>query len=99
MLLELQVSPSPTGDDTNRWAHVEAAIAVIAASGLAYEVGALGTVVQGPPDEVWAVARRAHEATLAAGATRVSSVIKIVETPGDELTIDGLAGPHRHPER
>jgi Asp-tRNA(Asn)/Glu-tRNA(Gln) amidotransferase A subunit family amidase len=48
---------------------VEAAIAVIKASGLRHEVGALGTTLEGEADEVWATLRAAHEAMIAAGAT------------------------------
>ena len=77
MLAEIQVSPRPAGTPENRYAHVDAAIAVIQSSGLTYEVHALGTVVEGSPDEVWALLRRVHEAALAAGATSTASVIKV----------------------
>ena len=43
LIAEIQVAPSPPGTADDPHAHVEAAIAVIAASGLPYEVGALGT--------------------------------------------------------
>ena len=69
MIAEIQVAPSPPGTDENPHAHVEAAIAVIEASGLRYEVGALGTTLEGDVDQVWATLRAAHEAMLAAGAT------------------------------
>lgn len=79
MIVELQVLPSPAGTADDRYAHVEAAIAVITGSGLPYEVGPLGTSLEGEPDEVWAVVRRAHEATLAAGAEGVVSIIKVAQ--------------------
>lgn len=95
MLMEIQVLPSPAGTADATYAHVDAAIAAIAASGLAYEVGALGTTVEGPPEAVWALARAAHEATIAAGADGVVSIVKLAETRGRELTMDALTAPHR----
>ena len=51
MIVELQCIPNPPGTPDRRYAHIEAAIAVIEASGLRYEVSALGTAVEGSPDE------------------------------------------------
>jgi uncharacterized protein YqgV (UPF0045/DUF77 family) len=84
MIVELQVLPTPSGTPEDRHAHVEAAIAVIQSSGLHQEVGPLGTSLEGPPDQVWDVLRRAHEATLAAGADRVISVVKLAQGTGDQ---------------
>ncbi|MCU1350828.1 MAG: hypothetical protein JWM05_37 [Acidimicrobiales bacterium] len=83
MIAEIQVLPTPAGTPDDRHAHVEAAIAVIQASGLHHEVGPLGTTLEGPPDEVWAVLRAAQEATLAVGAERVISVVKLAQGVGD----------------
>jgi uncharacterized protein YqgV (UPF0045/DUF77 family) len=99
MLVEIQVLPSPAGTPTDSYSHVDAAIAAIAASGVRYEVGALGTTIEGTPDELWPVLRAAHEATLGAGAVQVVTVIKVAEMSGggDRLTIDGLTAHHRTP--
>jgi uncharacterized protein (TIGR00106 family) len=77
MLAEIQVIPRPAGTGTDRYKHVDAAIAVIQASGLKHEVHGLGTVVEGPPDKVWALLQAVHQATLEAGAERTLSVIKV----------------------
>lgn len=95
MIAEIQVVPTPMGTAQDRWAHVDAAIAVIACSGLAYEVGPLGTNIEGDPDVVWAILRRAHEATLAHGATSVVTVIKVLQTGDDTTTLRELTDPHR----
>lgn len=97
MIAELQVVPSPTGTHDDKWAYVDAAIAVIVDSGLAYEVGSLGTTVEGPPEAVWAVIRRAHEATIGSGASGVISVVKLYETrdPADTATIADLTIAYR----
>jgi uncharacterized protein (TIGR00106 family) len=100
MISEIQVLPSPAGTADDRYAHVHAAIEVIQASGLHYEVGPLGTTVEGPADDVWALLRQVHEAGLAAGAASVVTVIKVAERAGAEdatLTMDGLTGNYRTP--
>jgi len=77
VIVEIQVAPSPPGTAENPHAHVEAAIAVIQASGLRYEVGALGTTLEGEADAVWDTLRAAHEAMLIAGANGGLSHVKI----------------------
>ena len=66
MLAQIQVSPRPSGTDDDRYAYVDAAIAVIQRSGLTYEVGAMGTTIEGTPDQLWPLLRAVHEATTAA---------------------------------
>ncbi|WP_448627923.1 thiamine-binding protein [Geodermatophilus sp. URMC 64] len=77
VIAEIQVAPSPPGTRDNPHAHVEAAIEVIAGSGLRYEVGALGTTLEGEADAVWDTLRAAHEAMLLAGANGGLSHVKI----------------------
>ena len=77
MIAEIQVAPSPAGTPDDPHAYVEAAVRVIQASGLRYEVGALGTTLEGDDGAVWATLRAAHEAMLAAGATSGLSHVKI----------------------
>src|SRR5690606_15974781 len=68
MIAEIQVAPRPADPTAVPYPHVDAAIAVIKASGLVSEVGAMGTTLEGTPDEIWSVLRAAHEAVLADGA-------------------------------
>jgi uncharacterized protein YqgV (UPF0045/DUF77 family) len=96
MIAEIQVLPSPAGTDEKRFAHVDAAIEVIVASGLAYEVGALGTTVEGPPDEVWPLLQAVHEACLAAGASSAVTIIKVADGAGESgLSVSDLTSPWR----
>lgn len=96
MIVEIQCIPSPTGDDTDRYANVHAAIEVISASGLAYEVGPLGTSIEGDPDKVWPLLRRIHEATMVNGATGCISVVKIAEQRrSDAPTMTSLTDRYR----
>jgi len=89
VIAEIQVAPSPPGTPEDPHGHVEAAIAVIQGSGLRYEVGALGTTLEGDDDAVWATLRAAHEAMLAAGATSGISHVKIA-------TVDRTIGSLTH---
>ena len=104
MIIEIQCLPNPPGTSTNRWAHVEAAIAIIEQSGLRYEVGPLGTSVEGEPDEIWPLLRRVHEATLgpsldgaSVGAHGVVSIIKVEQTRKreDDPSMHDLVGKFR----
>lgn len=95
MIAEIQCLPSPAGDEARPYAVIEAAIASIESSGLACEVGALGTTIEGPPDAVWAALRAAHEACFAAGAERVVTVIKIAQDAVGGPTIIGLTEKYR----
>ncbi len=80
MVAEIQVIPRPLGTAEDRYKHVDAAIAIIQASGLRYEVHALGTVIEGPPEKVWPLLQAVHQATLEAGAERTLSVIKLASS-------------------
>lgn len=77
VIAEIQVIPRPVGTASDRYKHVDAAIAVIQASGLRYEVHALGTVIEGPAEKIWPLLQAIHQATLEAGAERTMSVIKV----------------------
>ena len=92
IIAEIQVAPSPPGTPDDPHAFVEAAIAVIKASGLRSEVGALGTTLEGDADAVWATLRAAHEAVIAAGATSGISHVKIASV---DRTMDSLTHKFR----
>jgi uncharacterized protein (TIGR00106 family) len=77
MIAEIQVIPRPAGTATDRYKHVDAAIAVIQASGLRYEVHGMGTVIEGPSHKIWPLLQAVHQATLEAGAERTLSIIKV----------------------
>ena len=97
MIVEIQCIPTPSGTDGRRYAHVEAAIAQIQRSGVRYEVGALGTTLEGEPDLVWPLLRDVHVACLDSGAESVISVIKIAEA-GQRIAgpgIDDLVADYR----
>ena len=97
MIVEIQCLAFPPGTPDDRYRHIEAAIAVIQSSGQKYEVGALGTTIEGEPDMLWPLIRRVHEACLEAGAEGLVSVVKFEQTRRSEgaPTISSLTGKFR----
>lgn len=95
MIAEIQCLPTPSGTPESPYQHIEAAIAAVADSRLRYEVGALGTTVEGPDDAVWAAVRAAHAATLTSGADSVVSVVKLFSAVGAEPGMVDLVASHR----
>ncbi len=96
MIAEIQVIPRPAGTADDRYKHVDAAIAVIQASGLKYEVHGMGTVIEGPPEKVWTLLQAVHQATLESGSERTLSIIKVsgAAQPGGP-TVDDLVRKFR----
>lgn len=73
---------------------IDQAIAVIAESGVRYEVGPMETVMEGPLDQLLAVARAAHLTCLQSGVKHVVTQIKIVDSPTG-TTIDEKVAKYR----
>ena len=73
---------------------VDRAIAVIAASGVKYEVGPMETVMEGQLDRLLAIAKAAHLACFEAGAQKVVTIIKIGDSIGG-TTIEDKVGKYR----
>jgi uncharacterized protein (TIGR00106 family) len=95
MIAEIQVVPKPSGNETARYYFVERALDVIKASGLKYEVGALGTTIEGEPAAVWSLLQQIHRAPLDAGADSILTYIKISDHEDRPVTMEELTGPHR----
>ena len=95
MMMEIQVLPDPAGTAHDTYAHIDAAIEVIVESGLVYDVGPLGTCVEGTADDLWRLARKVHEATLHAGARQVVSIIKMADIPGPTSPMSALTARYR----
>lgn len=98
MIVEIQCLPKPSGTTDEPYATVHEAIRVIETSGLDFEVGPLGTSIEGDPDQIWPLLRRVHEATFAAGASSCLSVVKIFEQRSvDPATMSSLTDRYRTP--
>lgn len=97
MIVEIECLATPPGTEENRYAHVEAAIRVVEESGLKYQVNALGTLIEGEPDELWPLLRKVHETCLAAGAESLVSIIKVAQSGPQRqaLSMQGLTAKYR----
>ena len=77
------------------YAVVDKAIEAIQASGVKYEVGPLETTLEGDNlDKLLEVAKAAHRACFAAGASRVVTIIKIADAV-EGMTMCGKVGKYR----
>jgi uncharacterized protein YqgV (UPF0045/DUF77 family) len=95
MIIEVHCAPNPPGTDASQYEHIDAAIAEAQSSGLNYEVGALGTTIEGTSDELWSLLRRMHEATLKSGATSVITSVRIAEAQDDSFRMESLVSSFR----
>jgi len=77
------------------YAVVDRAIEAIQASGVKYEVGPLETTLEGENlDKLLEVAKAAHRACFAAGASRVVTIIKIADAV-EGMTMCGKVSKYR----
>jgi len=93
MVMGIQVVPQAE----NVYGVVDAAIDVIASSGLRYQVCPMETVVEADDiDALLDVAKKAHQACLMAGARSTITYIKLAEHGQEEnVTIDQLMEKYR----
>ena len=70
---------------------VDAAIAVVARSGLPYKVSPMETTIEGEYDTIMALIKQAQEAVLTAGADRVFTLIKVDYNPRGSTIAEKLA--------
>ena len=74
VLLEFSMAPLNKGESVSEY--VAKSLEIIDASGLDYELHAMGTIIEGEVDEVLAVLRRCLEA-MAADCDRVTCTAKL----------------------
>ncbi len=67
---------------------IDAAIEAIQGCGLKYEVGALGTTIEGPLDKVVQAVEEVHKAAMNAGVERLVTEVRIDERRGVDHTIE-----------
>jgi uncharacterized protein (TIGR00106 family) len=74
----VEISVVPVGvQTTSLSSYVAQAIKVLKASGLQYEMTAMGTIISGDLDEIWAILKEMHESCFQLSAPRVLTQIKI----------------------
>ena len=76
-----EFSISPTGKGTSVSKYVARCLDLVDRSGLAYRLNPMGTVVEGPFDDILALIAACHKA-VAKDCARVSTIIKIDDRKG-----------------
>ena len=84
--LGIQIVPKSKTLDT--YALVDKAIEVIQKSGVKYEVTPFETVMEGPQEELMAIALKAQEAVLEAGAEEVLVYYRMQIRKGYDVTME-----------
>ena len=83
-----EFSISPAGKGASVSTYVARCVDLVDRSGLPYRLNPMGTVVEGPFDDVLALISRCHKA-VAADCERVSTIIKIDDRKGASNQIEG----------
>lgn len=83
-----EFSISPTGKGVSVSEYVARCVDLVDRSGLPYRLNPMGTVIEGPFDEVMALIARCHK-VVAADCERVSTIIKIDDRKGAKDQIRG----------
>ena len=86
VLLEFSISPLGKGDSVSQY--VARSLEIIDASGLDYELHAMGTIVEGELDEVLDLMKRCMEA-MSSDCDRISCTAKIDYRAGHKGRIAG----------
>ncbi|WP_321330043.1 thiamine-binding protein [uncultured Ilyobacter sp.] len=86
--LDIQILPSlEGGTEKDKYRVIDAVIEYIQKTGLKYEVGALGTVVEGEFEELLEILKKSQEICFTEGADRVCTMAKF-DHKKEGITID-----------
>jgi uncharacterized protein (TIGR00106 family) len=87
---EIFITPLGTQESTIR-EYIRALLPIVEASGLTYQLTAMGTLVEGPVDALLELTRQLHDATFDAhtGTDRVVTHLRLDERRGEPLTLEG----------
>jgi uncharacterized protein (TIGR00106 family) len=88
IVAEISVVPLGTGS-AGVSGYVAECMDVLAASGIKYQLTPMGTILEGPLDQVLKVARAMHDVPFARGAVRVITTLKIDDRCDLKLTMQG----------
>lgn len=88
--LGLQIVPKSKTVDA--YSLVDEAIRVIQASGVPYSVTPFETVMEGPQDTLMAIAQKAQEAVLSAGADEVLVYYRLQVRKNGDVTMEEKTG-------
>jgi len=93
--MDIQILPSiDSGGEKEMYAVIDAVIAYIISTGLTYEVGALGTTIEGEFDELTEILNKAQDICFTHGADRVCTIAKF-DHKRNGITIEEKVGKYR----
>ena len=75
-IVEVSITPLGTADPSVS-RYVAGCLRIVRESGLSHQLTPMGTVLEGDLDEILRVIRQMQESVFAAGALRVSTLVKI----------------------
>ncbi|SNB48010.1 MTH1187 family thiamine-binding protein [Geobacter sp. DSM 9736] len=86
----VEVSITPLGTDTTGVSqYVAGCLKIVRKSGIPHQLTPMGTILEGELDQIFGLIREMQEATFAAGAIRVSTLIKIDDRRDKQHTMAG----------
>jgi len=94
--INLGIQIVPKSKTLDSYQLVDKAIAVIAASGVKYEVTPFETVMEGPEEKLMAIAKKAQEAVLDAGAEEILVYYRMQVRKGSDVSMEEKTLPHKH---
>ena len=85
----LQISVSPRGGPgVSLSRYVARALRALEASGLKHQTHAMGTIIEGDPEQLFAVVQKMHEAAFGGDIQRVVTEIKLDDRRDKTATLD-----------
>lgn len=93
--INLGIQIVPKSKTLDAYALVDKAIAVIQESGVKHVVTPFETVMEGPEDELFKIAKKAKDAVLDAGADEVLVYYRIQIRKGTDVSIEDKTGKYQ----
>ena len=92
--MDIQILPTVEGGEKEKYAVIDAVIEHIISTGLKYEVGALGTTIEGEFEALLEILGKAQTICFEKGADRVCTIAKF-DHKKEGITIEEKGGKYR----
>jgi uncharacterized protein YqgV (UPF0045/DUF77 family) len=92
--MDIQILPTVEGGEKEKYAVIDKVIEHIISTGLKYEVGALGTTVEGEFSDLVEILEKAQDICFNEGAERVCTIAKF-DYKKEGITIEEKVGKYR----
>lgn len=92
--MDIQILPTVVGGEKEKYAVIDKVIEHIISTGLKYEVGALGTCVEGEFSDLVEILKKAQDICFNEGAERVCTIAKF-DYKKEGITIEEKVGKYR----